>query len=102
MGFFDDIASPFRSVAGAVSGAVSSVFRPVAGALAPVINKGGALVERVGGRILDRVDRVAEGATRAAEGLGDGLGNLFKGPFLYLMIGVVAIVVLPRVLSKEK
>lgn len=56
-------------------------------------------VDKTADRVADTADRVVDGAGKAAQGLGDLLsGN--SNILVYLGIGLVAVVVIPKVLDR--
>lgn len=106
MGFFDSISDGFTSVFSGVKDFGSGVFDKV---LKPIGEKAWSF----GQKALDRVDRIGAVGDKAigaagnvVEGAGNvaqGLGNLLSGNsniLVYLGIGLVAVMVVPKIIDK--
>lgn len=92
MGFFDSIVSGVKSGFNTIKKAVvtpvyNTVVKPVYNKVVkPVAERGIKYVSHT----IDRVERVADAGTRGLEGVGDLLNSK---PFMYMALGVGAIVV---------
>jgi phage-related protein len=82
------------------------IIKPVAGAVtgfvSPIVSSAG----RLGGKIIDTGSRIVDTGGRFVEGTGQNLLNVEKGfanvlssPLLYIGLGIVAIIVLPKLLD---
>jgi hypothetical protein len=91
-GFFDDLWSGFKSVPVAI---YDKVIEPV-----------GSKAWSFASHSLDRLDQFGNAATNAAEGIGKGiggLGDILSGNsniLLYAGLGIVGIIVLPKLIDR--
>jgi hypothetical protein len=79
------------------------VVSTVGGFVSPIINSAGRLGGKIidtGGRLVDTGGRFVEGTAGNLLNVEKGLGNLISSPFLYIGLGIVAIVVLPKLLDR--
>ena len=85
----------------------NEVLKPVVGTVggfvSPIFNSAGRLGGKIidtGGRLVDTGGRFVEGTAGNVLNLEKGLTSLVSSPFMWLGIGIVAIILVPKILEK--
>ena len=115
-GFFGDIGDFFKDAGNWVKNAGEDVFngvvkpvfndvvKPVATGVfdvaKPVLQPVLGAVGQTGARLVNASGRFAEGSLQNITNLQGGLTNLITSPILYIGLGIVAIILVPKILDK--
>jgi hypothetical protein len=108
MGFFDSIGDAFTGAwswtKGAVSDVYNSVLKPVGQdaynmVAKPAMNFEGELFN-TGSTVAKAGGRFAEGTASNLLKVEQGLGNFISSPFFYIGIGLVAVIVIPKLVDR--
>jgi hypothetical protein len=109
MGFFDDVWDTVRSGASSIGGGISDVWHEFKGSVAevgsgiqntimPVVNAGAGIINNV----VDRAgDLAGKGIDKGLDLVGKPL-DILSSPFVWIAVGLVAVMVLPQVLNSRR
>lgn len=95
MGFFDFIGKTVSSITKPVSGFASKTF-------GQFLQPANSLASGIGGGAQAAGQGLGQGAASLGQGIGQGLGSLagiLSSPFMLIGVGVLAVVVLPKILK---
>ena len=101
MNIFTDLGTGIGNVFEGIGNGISTAISPIGDVLQPIVQPIGNVMDSVGQGASGFIETGFDTGSRISSSIGDtaeGLGGFLSSPFSYLIIGVVAIIVLPKLL----
>jgi hypothetical protein len=98
---FTDFGTGIGNMFEGIGNGISQAFSPFTNLFQPIAEPIGNVVGTVGEGASGFIGQGFNNATRISKGVGDtveGLGSFLSSPISYVIIGVLAIIILPKVL----